>query len=417
MQFMTTWVRRNLLLATAFTSLLLAAPADAQSLRDAVRLATERDPGVAALQLAVARESTNIEIAKDGRRPQVSLSGATSTTDDEPAMTLTLSQVLFDWGLVKARIAAASHQRVKVVAELKMAVEDLTLQVSELYLEVEVLEQKILRTEGYISFAQRIEGFSQSRATAGLSDSAEVARARLEIARAEERMQQLQADRMIALSQLEFLLGRARITPASPPPLAVTEKFSKSSNVIATIVIAPAYVAAKADVEIAREGVKAAKASNRPTIKLQAQGRQDLTGGRGRSGAIGLSAGVDLNSSSFSGRGVTAAMQELAGSEAQLLGVERELQNTLRVYVEQIRILRSNEALQKRQLEQANEVLEAYEQQFIGGRRELIDVLTTGRDHYDTVIDELNTYKERKHTEYAAAHSVGMLGSLLFESQ
>lgn len=390
------------------------APVFGQSLKEAVRIGTERDPTVEALQRAVARETTNIEMAKDGKRPQVSISGATSSTDDDPALTLTVSQVLFDWGFVKSQIAAASFGRVKVVAQLKMAVEDLSLEISELYLELETLDHKIAKTQDYIDFASRIEGFSRSRMAAGFSDSAEIARARLEIARAEERMTQLEADRMITLSQLEFLLGRAATSPGIPPDLAFTDQFTSSANVIAAIVIAPAYVEAKADLDIAVEGIKAAKASNKPKITLQAQGRQDLTGGRGRSGAIGITAGVDLNSSSFSGRAVVAAEQDKAAAESRLKAVERDLQNTVRVYVEQIRVLQSNELSQQRQLEQAREVLAAYEQQFVAGKRELIDLLTTGRDHYEAEIDKIETYKERKYTEYLAAHSVGMLGSLLF---
>lgn len=397
-----------------FVGAFLVSPVLAQSLKEAVRIGTERDPTVEALQHAVARETTNIEIAKDGKRPQLSVSGATSTTDDDPALTVTVSQVLIDWGLVKSRIAAASLSRIKVVAQLKMAVEDLSLEISELYLELETLDLKIAKTQVYIDFANRIEGFSRSRVSAGLSDSSEIARALLEIARAEERMTQLQADRTITSSQLEYLLGKPVVNPGIPPNLAFTDQFASSANIIAAVVIAPAYVEAKADLDIALQGIKAAKASNKPKITLQAQGRQDLTGGRGRSGAVGITAGVDLNSSSFSGRAVVAAEQDKAAAEARLKAAERDLQNTVRVYVEQIRVLQGNEASQQRQLDRAAEVLDAYEQQFIGGKRELIDLLTTGRDHYEAEMDKIETYKERKHTEYAAAHSVGMLGSLLF---
>lgn len=389
----------------------------AQSLREAVRIGTERDPTIEALQRAIARETTNIEIAKDGRRPQFRVAGASSTTDEDPALTVTISQVLFDWGLVKSQIAAASLSRIKVVAELKMAVEDLTLQISELYLELEVLDRKIERTKDYAGFAARIEERSRARVAAGLSDSAEIARARLEIARADERMSQLQGDRQITQSQLEFILDKALSKPGAPPALAFTDRFASSANVISAIVIAPAYVGAKADVDIAAQGIKAARASTKPKIALQAQGRQDLTGGRGRSGAIGITAGVDLNSSGFSGRAVLAAEQDFAAAESRLKAVERDLQNAVRVYVEQIRILRGNEVSQIEQLKQAREVLDAYEQQFIAGRRELLDVLTTARDHYDAEIAGIETYQERKYTEYAAAHSLGMLGSLLFEAR
>ncbi len=391
--------------------------AQAQSLREAVRLGLERDPTIKALQQGIARETTNIEIAKDGGRPQISIGGATSTTDDDPALTLTVTQILIDWGYVKSRISVASQERVKVVAEMKMAVEDLALEISEIYLALEITDLKIARTQDYVDFARRIESLSRDRVAAGLTDSAEIARARLEIARADERMAQLQADRAISLAQLEFILGQTVTNPKVPPALSFTDRFSSSANVIAAIVIAPAYVRAKADVEIAAAGIKTAKAATRPKIALQAQGRQDLNGGRGRSAAIGITAGVDLTTSGFTGRAVLAARQDHAAAEQSLKAVERDLQNSARVYVEQIRVLKATEASQTAQLEQAQEVVTIYEQQFTAGKRELIDLLTTGRDHYDAQMDRIETYKERKYTEYEAAHSVGMLGSLLFDSR
>ena len=48
------------------------------------------------------------------------------------------------------------------------------------------------------------------------------------------------------------------------------------------------------------------------------------------------------------------------------------------VAVERVRVLRASEASQSRQLVQAQQVLDSYEEQFVGGQRELIDLLTYG---------------------------------------
>jgi len=402
-----------------FWALMLIAalePASAMTLKEAIRTGAARDPTIAALQQAVARETTNIEIVKDGRRPQISLSGDTASTTGNAGLDLTVSIILYDWGLIASQITAASFERVKVVAELKMAVEDLTLQIAELYLDVEQLDQKIMRTRDYIAFARRIEDLSRQRVSAGLGDNAEIARARLETARAEEKMNQLTSARMITLSQMEFLLGVAVSRPGRAPMLSFIDRFASSAVVIAAVNIAPAYVEAKANVDIAAAGIKAAKASTKPTIRLQASGRQDLTGGRGRTGAIGLSAGVNLNAGTFRGRAVRAAEQDFAAAQQRLLAVERDLQNAARTSVEQIRILAANETSQERQLVQAKEVLTAYEQQFVAGRRQLIDLLTTARDMYDAEVAAIDTFDERKRTEYMAARDLGMLGALLFEA-
>ena len=47
---------------------------------------------------------------------------------------------------------------------------------------------------------------------------------------------------------------------------------------------------------------------------------------------------------------------------------------------------------------------------------ELVDLLSTGRDHYDAQISAIDTYNTLKQTEYQAAQSIGVLGSLVVRS-
>lgn len=410
-------LRMSIFGATALTLLLAPTGLLAMSLPQAVRVATQQDATIRALQQDIARETTGIEVAKDGKRPQISIGGSTSSTTGDAGLTLTLSQVLFDWGAVKSRIEAATQERAKVVATLKMAVEELSYQISELYIGLEVADMKLAKTQEYSAFAQRIAAQSEARVAGGLSDSAEIARARLEIARANERLTQLNSDRAIQLTQLEFLVGQPVPAPALAPNLSFAERFASSSAAIAAVVLAPDYIIARAEVDIAASGINAAKAASRPKIALQAEARQELTGGRGRSAAVGLTAGVDLTTSGMRGRGVTMANQALESAKSRLNAVERMLQNNIRTYAQELRLLRTNEQSQQEQLDRAEEVLVAYEEQFIGGKRELIDILTTGRDLYEAQIAAIETFNARKITEYEAARSVGMLGSVLIEAQ
>lgn len=410
-------LRKTFAGATALTLLLAPTGLLAMSLPQAVRVATQQDATIRALQQDIARETTGIEVAKDGKRPQISIGGSTSSTTGDAGLTLTLSQVLFDWGAVKSRIEAATQERAKVVATLKMAVEELSYQISELYIGLEVADMKLAKTQEYSAFAQRIAAQSEARVAGGLSDSAEIARARLEIARANERLTQLTSDRTIQLTQLEFLVGEPVAAPQLAPNLSFAERFASSSAAIAAVVLAPDYIIARAEVDIAASGISAAKAASRPKIALQAEARQELTGGRGRSAAVGLTAGVDLTTSGMRGRGVTMANQALESAKSRLNAVERMLQNNIRTYAQELRLLRTNEQSQQEQLDRAQEVLTAYEEQFIGGKRELIDILTTGRDLYEAQIAAIETFNARKITEYEAARSVGMLGSVLIEAQ
>lgn len=393
---------------------LLATPAAAQmSLRTAILQATERDGEISALRQKVASRTIDIQTARDAYYPSISVSGDTSTTDSNgPGITLTVSQVLFDWGLIRSKINAASHVRVQAVSDLKMAVEGLTLQVAEYFIDVEVIDRKIARTRDYTAFARRIARQAEDRARAGIGDNGEVARARLEIARAEDQLSQLVANRRIALSQIEFLVGQQVGSVIAPAELGFARRYAEAAKIRSAVRIAPDYIAARAGADEAAAGVETAKASRLPTIKLQAQGRAALNGGRSRA-AIGLSTGVDLSSSGLGRRQIQSAQLNLQAAKSTLVFTERELTNTATSALQQISILRTTESARSQQLLEAQRVLDNYEQQFIGGQRELLDLLTTGRDLYDSEIEKITTYDERKRTEYRAAHDLGVLGTLI----
>ncbi|WP_158243184.1 TolC family protein [Acidimangrovimonas sediminis] len=387
------------------------------SLRQALETASARDAGISGNRQKIARQTTNIQSAKDALRPSLALAGdTTSVGDNIPVATLTLSQVLFDWGLARSKIRSASQARIKAVADLKSAVEDLALNVANLYIEVAIDKIKLRKTQDYLEFAQRIEKVSNRRVTAGAADRSEIARARLEVARAQDQIAQLDSDRQTAMTELEFYTGQPVAEIGPPPALSVTRRFKSSAAVIRAAMNAPDYLSAKAEVQIAAAAVDTARASRKPKIILKAVGLQELDGGHGTSASIGITTSLSFDAGNLAGRGVQGARQDLAAAKANQLAVERKLQNQLRTYVSQIQSLATTEQAQSAQLTQAEAVRQVYEQQFTGGQRELVDVLTAGRDLYDAQIDETDTFSQRLKTEYEAAHAVGMLGSLIIAS-
>ncbi|WP_306130973.1 TolC family protein [Roseovarius sp. MMSF_3350] len=394
--------------------LAIASPVRAQmSLQEAVLLAAQTDPGVEALRQEVAIKSVDIDAARDAYFPAISLSGETSTTaSDGPGLVLSVTQLLFDWGKTKAEIEQASQVRVQAMADLKMAVEDLSFEIAGYFLDVEVLDRKIAYTREYMSFSRRLAGQAQDRARGGVGDNSEVARARLEIARAEEQMSQLLANRQIALAQLEYLVGRPLGDVRRPPAIGFAQHYGSVEKIRAAIRIAPEYTAARAEVAEAEAGIDTAKAQRFPTINLQAQGRADLNGGDTQT-ALGISAGVDLNSRGFGQRQIQSARLEVEGAKASMRGVERELLNATTTALERLQLLRTSERSKAAQLVESEKVLASYEEQFIAGQREILDLLTTGRDLYDAQIDEIDTYDERKRTEYESARDLGVLGTML----
>jgi len=395
-------------------SFLPVLPALAQmSLQEATLSAIANNPDVEALRQTVAAKTVDIEAARDAYFPSISLSGDSGTTDSEGAgVTLSVTQVLFDWGQIRSQINEASHVKVQAVSDLKMAVEDLTFEVAGYFIDVEVMKRKISYTKEYMDYARRLADQAQNRASAGLSDNSEVARARLEIARADEQMSQLLANQQIALAQLEFLVGQNIDAVAPPPSLSFASHYGSEEKIRAAVKIAPGYIAARAAVSEAEEGIQLAKAQRFPTINLKAQGRMDLNGGATQT-SVGLTAGVDLNSRGFGKRQIQSAQLAVDGAKASLRGEERQLMNIASSALDRLNLLRRSEQSKAIQLIESNKVLRTYEKQFIAGQREILDLLTTGRDLYDAQIDEIDTFDERKRTEYEAAKDLGVLGTIL----
>ncbi len=87
--------------------------------------------------------------------------------------------------------------------------------------------------------------------------------------------------------------------------------------------------------------------------------------------------------------------------------------NTASSALQRLSLLRQSEQSKALQLAESEKVLDTYEKQFVAGRREILDLLTTGRDLYDAQIDEIETYDERKRTAYEAAKDLGVLGTML----
>lgn len=383
---------------------------------DAVLQASEIDPGVNALRQKVARASVEIESVKDGRLPQFSLSADTATTSvDGPAITLSVSQLLYDWGKIEASIRSASQDRIAAIAAMKTGLEQLNLDVAKFYIDVELLDQKLAHTAQYLTFAQRIATSAEDRALAGSGDNGEYARTRLEVIRTEERINQLTAERDLAMQQLSFLTGRSVKKISTAPMLNFAKRYRKGGELQAAVRFAPDYISAQAEVEKSEAEIDIARASRKPSIQLQAQLRSDIDRRDTRS-SVGISTGVELGMGNLRGRQLEAARLSAEASKANLAGVSRNLSNAAQSAIQRITTLEASQIAQSRQLADADQVLQNYEQQFVAGQRQLVDLLTTGRDQYDAQIDSIETYGDLKRTEYEAAYDLGVLGTLIVEN-
>ncbi|SDV46211.1 TolC family protein [Chitinasiproducens palmae] len=411
-------------LAFAFSLAVIPCLSRAMPLEDAVRLAALRDPMIAALRQDVAQQETNIEIIKDGERPRISVNvgRATALGHDETlalqqniGSEVVVSQMLFDWGKVSSQIEGASYDRVQIVSDLKKQIEAVIFNISGLYLDAESAKARLAATDEYRTNAIKLGEMTKDRAQGGLGDLSETSRAELERSRAEERLQTFESDREVALSQLNLLVGEPDVATQAVPNLDYAPRVDSTAAIDASIKDAPDYLKASAAVESARTGIDVAKASTKPTLRAEAAGHPGFSGGGPTSGSVGLVLGVDLGVSDLFGRQAQAAEQKYEGSQKRLEGVARDLKNQTQSYARQLRTLAASEALLKQQVDQARRVVSTYEEQFTAGLRSMTDLFTSIQELYSTQLNWIAAADQLRRTEYKAAQTLGLQGTLLQE--
>lgn len=413
----------GLLVLIAF---IVPAWAAAMPLEEAVRLATLRDPEVAAMQQDIAQQETQIEIIKDGQRPRFSVNmGTGRMVGTKPAysgqrnvdLELVASQMLFDWGKVSAQIEGASHDRIQIVSNLKKQVETLAFDIASLYLDAETAKAKLEATAEYRQNAARLAEMTQAREAGGRGDVSETARARLETSRGEERQFAFESAHDVALARLQLLVGISDISTEAVPELAYRQRVDTPASLDESIKRAPDYLKAQAAMASAQAGIDVARATNKPVLRLEAAAANAGMSGDGRGGGtLRLVMGVDLGVSDLLGRQALAAQQKHEASRERLAGVARDLQKETQSYARQIKALAASEAAFKLQADEARAVVATYEEQFTAGLRSMTDLFTSIREQYSTQLTWIDTADQRRRLQYKAAALLGLQGTLLQET-
>ena len=387
-----------------------------------MRRAVMQDPVIAAMQQDVAQQGTKIDIIKDGKRPRLSVNVGRATplgTDRTLALQqnigseVVVSQVLFDWGKVAAQIEGANEDRVQLIADLKKQVETVIFTISGLYLDAETAKAKLTAAAEYRQNALKLGDMTQRRTQGGLGDVSETSRAFLELSRADERLQSFASDQDIALAQLNLLVGTQNIATQTVPRLDYAPYIDSPMAIYRAIEAAPDYLKANAAMNSAYAEIDVAKAATKPTLRAEAIGHPGFSGGGATSASLGLVLGVDLGMSDLFGRQTQAARQKYEGSRKRLEGVVRDLKNQTQSYNRQRQALATSAASLKQQVDQARTVVTTYQEQFSAGVRGMTDLFTSVQELYSTQLNWIAAADQLRRTEYKAAETLGLQGTLL----
>lgn len=319
--------------------------------------------------------SVSFENAAVTRANDVNYSGASNVT------TFRLQQPLYTFG----RLDAGREKSAAALASQNFTIEETKLQLAQAVLQawgdwyVATLRAEALNKS--ITTHEALRDSVARRADKGASSPSEVrlSVARLAQVQAQSTNVQLQAD--AAKVKIEQLIGQPLLSNSIPRQ---NLDFTLSESALMTdlaLGVSPTLMRFAADIQRSVAAVKEEKAALAPEIYLRAEHqRGDF------STSIPFSNRVFVGVQSNFGAGLSALKQvELAGLktatlQAEVKVVERNITERVRLELTQLSLLDVRQAALELSLSANTDIAEAFNRQYLAGRRSWVEVMNTARE-------------------------------------
>jgi len=423
----------KLISVCAFMSIILAVghttPSEAIDVDHAIKLALEANPEIGE---AIANREA-IEFERDQAKglflPKIDFEGRTGAQNRDSPFTratglddnvlfrneanIIASQLLFDgWesrGELErqaARVDGASHR----IFERS---EFIALNVIRQYLEVGRLLTIVSSARENISYHNRILSDMREGAGSGGISETDVQQAEERVSAANARLieftEELNSAKIRFFRLVGEKIGRYHsprwISASLPPNLSAALGTARQLNPILKII--------NADIDAAYALRKKARSEFFPKVTLEGTARagDDLDGVRGRE--TDLRAEVVVRWNLFKGGIDSANTQEqvrrIDEQRFKLHTAHREIEEAVRLSWERRVQQRRRLTRLEDQLTSANELIDAYKEQFKVGRRSLLDLLDTQNTRFNTQVSVETARVALKFAEYRVLASAGIL--------
>lgn len=245
------------------------------TLKESILFAIDRDPSVSqqAAQLGIGQ--AQIDEARSGWMPQISLNGSTGhsqTTDssgslrNSAAWGLSLTQLIYDFGKTNNSISQSSARRDSYRYQLMETLTAVAEKTALSYVEVRRYSDLLQAAKENVQALKNVEQLAKLRADAGVSSTSDELQTRTRIAGMQATVEQYNAALNSARARLAVLTGM-QAEAYSPVP----EKLAVEQNAVNQIdySLIPAVMAAQNMERSAQYGVETAKSQHWPTLSLK----------------------------------------------------------------------------------------------------------------------------------------------------
>lgn len=265
----------SMTMAWAFNGPAAAAPVPETSLRESILFAFDRDPSISQQAAQMGIGQAQIDEARSGWMPQISLNGNTGhsqTTDssgslkNSAAWGLSLTQLVYDFGKTDSAISQTSAQRDSYRYQLMSTLSTVAEKTALSYVDVKRYSDLANAAKENVQALKNVQQLAKLRSDAGLSSTSDELQTQTRIAGMQATLEQYNAALQSARARLSVLTG-IDAQRLSPLPNSLEVKQESLDSIDYSLI--PAVLAARTMETSAQYGVERAKSQHWPTLSLK----------------------------------------------------------------------------------------------------------------------------------------------------
>ena len=374
-----------------------SAPVARTSLKESILFAFDRDPSVSQQAAQMGIGQAQIDEARSGWMPQISLNGNTGhsqTTDssgslkNSAAWGLSLTQLVYDFGKTNSAISQSSAQhdsyRYQLMATLSSVAEKTALS----YVDVKRYTDLTQAGQENILALKNVQQLAKLRSSAGLSSTSDELQTQTRVAGMQATLEQYNAALKSARARLSVLTG---IDAQQLSPLPSTLEVQQDSLDSIDYTLIPSVLAARTMESSAQYGIERAKSQHWPTLSLK--------GGRTRYESDNRSYWDDqiqlnIDAPLYQGGAVSARVRQAEGARAmaasQVDQARFDVLQKASVAMADWSGARGRMEAGNVQLENALRAREVYKNEYTLGKRSINDLLSVEQDVWQATSSKIS---------------------------
>jgi outer membrane protein len=412
----------------ALSSLMLAAPAHAESLTDALAAAYQSNPALQAQRAQLRATDEQVPQALSGWRPAIQAQGTYGAVRDDTTLnapaasavthsrpltaTVTLSQNLFRGGQTVNATEQAESSVLAGRAGLTSAEQSILLTAVQAYMNVIRDEGVVGLNRNNVEVLKRQLEATRDRFRVGELTRTDVAQSEARLSGARTSLTQAEAQLTASRAAYAKVIGQAPGTLERPGAVANLPQSEEEAREIA-VRANPDLIAARKSEEASRAAIKVAKGTLLPSFDVQASyqyARDPSTTIRDNeeTALIGVLT-VPLYQSGVEYSRVRQAKELNSQSRMQIAAVQRGVDEAVQNAWELLRSARANIISSQEQVKASEIALEGVKQEEQVGSQTTLDVLNAEQELLNARVSLVSAERDEAVAEYSLLAATGQL--------